>query len=218
MKHDQVCIFDFDGTIADTFATSIRIFEKMTKKKPYKPAEIERLRGLSGLQLIRELRIRPWLVPFMLARGRAMMRRKMKDIEVFPGVEKVIHELHAQGVPLYIMSSNSPANIRKFLRDQGLADNFIRIYGNVGLFGKSAMLRRVMRQNGLQPQQVTYIGDESRDIEAAKHVNVRIVSVDWGFNSADLLARHKPDVIVHSPRELAKALSHKSGKVSKSHE
>ena len=207
MKHtDNVLIFDFDGTIADTFATSIRIFEKMTKKKPYKPEEIERLRGLTGLQLIRELRIRPWLVPFMLARGRAMMRRKMKDIDIFPGVEKVIRELHKDGAPLYIMSSNSPGNIRKFLQDQGMDQYFIRVYGNIGLFGKSAMLRRVMRQNGFSPEQVTYIGDESRDVEAAKHVGVRIVSVDWGFNSAPLLARHNPDVIVHTPAELERAL------------
>lgn len=202
-----VVIFDFDGTIADTFTTSVRIYEKMTKKdEPYPPDEVERLRGLSGLQLIRELRLKPWLVPFMLARGRVMMRRKMKDIDVFPGVKKVIADLHAQGVPLFIMSSNSPSNIRRFLQRQGMDGYFKKIYGNVGLFGKSRMLRRVMRRNALQPEQVTYVGDESRDVEGAKRVHIRIVAVSWGFNTATLLKTHSPDVIVDTAAGLRREL------------
>ena len=203
----KVVIFDFDGTIADTFATSIHIFEHMTKRHDvYTLEEIERLRGLSGLKLIRELHIKPWLVPFMLARGRVMMRRRMNDINLFPGIKEVIADLYEQGVPLYIMSSNSPANIRKFMRNHEMNHYFKRIYGNIGLLGKARMLRRVMHQNHIDPELTTYVGDELRDIEGAKHVGIRVVAVGWGFNTADLLATHEPDVIVHTPKELSRAL------------
>lgn len=206
----QTIIFDFDGTIADTFATSIYIFEQMTKRqRSYSTEEIEHLRGMTGLQLIRELRIRPWLVPFMLARGRTMMRRKLKDIDMFPGIDKLIKDLHAEGVPLYIISSNSTTNIRRFLKERGLDDCFIRIYGNIGLFGKSNMLRRVMKQNRLDPKTVTYVGDEARDIEAAQRVGIRIVSVTWGFNNTEVLSRHEPDVMADTTAKLAKALKAK---------
>jgi len=200
-------IFDFDGTIADTFKVSIGIFERMTKRSEiFSSAEIEHLRGLSGVHVIRELRIKPWLVPFMLIRGRSMMRRSLPSIKVFKGIKPLILDLYDQGVPLYITSSNSTTNIMEFLRVQGLDHCFIRIYGNVGLFGKARVLRRVMSTNRLDPAVVTYIGDETRDIEAAKRVAIRSVAVTWGYNTKQLLALHDPDVIADTPAELATAL------------
>lgn len=201
-------IFDFDGTIADTFRVSIGIFEKMTKRPDViSDAEIERLRGLSGLHVIQELRIKPWLVPFMLIRGRSMMRRSLPAIKVFEGMKPLIAALHAQGIPLYITSSNSTSNILEFLRAQGMDRYFVRVYGNVGLFGKARVLRRVIRGNRLNPARVVYIGDENRDIEAAKHVGIRNIAVTWGFNTATLLKTHEPDAMADTPAELAKILA-----------
>ncbi len=200
-------IFDFDGTIADTFKLSIGIFEKMTKRnETFTDAEIEHLRGLTGLHVLRELRIKPWLVPFMLIRGRSMMRRSLPSIHVFEGVKPLIAELHQSGVPLYITSSNSTSNILEFLREQGMDTYFVRVYGNVGLFGKARVLRRVISGNGLDPAKVSYVGDETRDIEAAKHIGIRMVSVTWGFNTAGLLKTHDPDVLANTPQELLVAL------------
>jgi len=203
----QVVIFDFDGTIADTFRVSIGIFERMTKRNDnFSEAEIEHLRGLSGLQVVRELRIRPWLVPFMLIRGRSMMRRSLKKIAIFEGIKPLIIDLHKRGVPLYITSSNSTGNILKFLQTHDMDRYFVRVYGNVGLFGKARALRQVLKTNQLRPEQVTYIGDETRDIEAAKHVGIRSVAVTWGFNSAALLKTHEPDALAKTSAELAKIL------------
>jgi phosphoglycolate phosphatase len=200
-------IFDFDGTIADTFRLSIGIFEKMTKRdKTFSAKEIEHLRGLTGLHVIQELRIKPWIVPFMLIRGRSMMRRSLPSIRVFEGVKPLIAELHKKGTPLFITSSNSTSNIMDFLRDQGMDQYFIRVYGNVGLFGKARVLRRVISGNRLDAAHVTYVGDETRDIDAAKHVGIRIVSVGWGFNNAALLKTHGPDALANTSSELASLL------------
>lgn len=200
-------IFDFDGTIADTFKISIGIFERMTKRnETFSDAEIEHLRGLTGLHVLQELHIKPWLVPFMLIRGRSMMRRSLPTIAVFEGMKPLVAELYQSGVPLFITSSNSTSNIMEFLREQGMDKYFVRIYGNVGIFGKARVLRRVISGNQLDPAHVTYIGDETRDIEAAKHVGIRSISVTWGFNSAGLLKTHDPDVIANTIEELRAAL------------
>jgi phosphoglycolate phosphatase len=200
-------IFDFDGTIADTFKISIGIFEKMTKRdEVFSDEEIEHLRGLTGLHVLKELHIKPWLVPFMLIRGRSMMRRSLPSIAVFEGIKPLIAELYESGVPLYITSSNSTGNILEFLREQGMDQYFIRVYGNVSVFGKARVLRRVISGNKLDPARVTYIGDETRDVEAAKHVGIRCVSVTWGFNTAGLLKTHDPDAIANTPAELAALL------------
>lgn len=186
---------------------SVRIFEKLTRKsEPYSEEDILRLRGLSAYHLIRELKIRPWRVPWLLVRGRAMMRRQMNTIIVFKGMEEVLQQLHQAGVPMYIMSSNSPGNIRRLMRDKGLDHYFTRIYGNVGLFGKAKRLRQIIQRNQHDAAQTFYVGDEGRDVDAAKRVGVKSVAVTWGFNSAELLARHHPHVLVRTPRELLKAL------------
>lgn len=201
-------IFDFDGTIADTFKLSIGIFEMMTKREAiFSDVEIERLRGLSGLQVLQELHIKPWLVPFMLIRGRSMMRRSLPSIAVFEGMKPLITTLYQQGTPLFITSSNSTSNILEFLREQGMDTYFIRVYGNVGIFGKARVLRRVISNNKLDRAHVAYVGDETRDVEAAKRVSIRSVAVTWGFNNAGLLKTHNPDKLARTPQELAIILS-----------
>lgn len=204
----KTVIFDFDGTIADTLVTSVRIFEKLTRRpEPFSDEEIARFRGLTVLRVLRELRIRPWRVPWLLMRGRAMMHREMEAIVVFDGMEDVLRQLRAAGVPVFIMSSNSPGNIRKLLSRLGLEHYFTRIYGNVGILGKAKMLRRIVAANKLDPSSTYYVGDEGRDVEAAKRVGLKSVAVSWGYNSAELLASHHPQALAHSRQELAAILA-----------
>jgi phosphoglycolate phosphatase len=200
-------IFDFDGTMADTLRVAIGIFERMTgRNDTISEKEINRLRGLGGLHVLRELRIHPWRVPMMMVRGRSLMRRSIDEIKLFPGIKQTITELAADGVQMYVISSNSPSNIKAFLERNAMDEYFIRVYGNVGLFSKARVLRRVMAGNRLNPACVTYVGDESRDVEAAKRAGIRVVAVGWGYNTPELLASHHPDVLVTSANELAKAL------------
>lgn len=200
-------IFDFDGTIADTFKLAINIFEGMTKRpESFSDADIERLRGLSGLHVLHDLHIHPWRVPFMLVKGRKLMRRSLSTIKLFDGIKPLVEELYKKGVPLYITSSNSTSNIMEFLREQGMDHCFIRIYGDVGLFGKARVLRKVIASNNLDQAHVTYVGDETRDVEAAKRVGIRSVAVTWGFNSAGLLKAHDPGALANTSGELAAAL------------
>lgn len=203
----KTVIFDFDGTIADTFVTSVRIFEKLTKREmPYTDVEIQRFRGLTMVALVRELRIRPWRVPWLLMKGRAAMRKQMEAVLVFDGIEDVLKELQAANVPIFIMSSNSPGNIRGLLRRLGLEYYFTRIYGNVGIFGKAKTLRGIIARNKLVPADTFYIGDEGRDVEAARRVGLKPISVTWGYNSRELLESHHPYALADTREELKKIL------------
>ncbi len=204
----KTVIFDFDGTLADTLVTSVRIFEKLTKRpEAFSDEDIARFRGLTALKVVRELRIRPWRVPLLLVRGRKMMHREMEAIAVFEGIEDVLKRLQAEKIPIYIMSSNSPGNIRKLLKRVQLEGYFTRVYGDVGLFGKAKMLRSIVEENKLVPADTFYVGDEGRDVEAAKRVGLKSVAVTWGFNSAELLAAHHPHALANSREELAKVLT-----------
>ena len=69
-------------------------------------------------------------------------------------------------------------------------------------FGKSKVINKLLNQNNINPQQAIYVGDETRDIEAARKSNIRAIAVSWGFNSKELLAAQNPDFLIHQPNEL----------------
>ncbi len=72
----------------------------------------------------------------------------------------------------------------------------------MNLFEKGRAIEHLLSQLRCDRQEVIYVGDETRDIEAAKKTKIRAISVSWGFNSPEILAAHNPDFLIHQPREL----------------
>lgn len=207
----KILLFDFDGTIADSFAVVQEVFYEITGQERIEdPAEVERLRKMPVMKAIKELQIRPWQIPGMLIKGRTAMAAHINDIPIFPGMTQTIRKLHAEGYAMYVMSSNSAQNVQHFLRRHSLDNYFTRVYGNIGLLHKAAAIRNVMRRNRFAPEECVYIGDEVRDVEGAKHAGVSIISVPWGYNDEILLRQHNPDVIVHHPSEIETFLRKKN--------
>jgi phosphoglycolate phosphatase len=60
----------------------------------------------------------------------------------------------------------------------------------------------MVSNHGLDRNHVLYIGDETRDIEAAHKAGVRVAAVTWGYNNAEMLKRFSPDYLVSRPHEL----------------
>jgi len=196
-------IFDFDGTIADSFTVVVNTFFKMTgRTQKVSASEIKRLRGLPMLRVARELDVRIWRIPILLRRGRRMIRSQMNQIEPFAGMPEVIRALQADGHRLYIMSSNSVQNIQLFLQEHDLNREFIRIYGSVGVLGKARVLRKIVRHNRLDIADTYYVGDEVRDVAGAKHAHVKAVAVGWGYNSAHILRMHHPGYVAKKPNDI----------------
>ena len=201
-------IFDFDGTIADSFEAVVQIFRELTghKSEPVSAAEIERLRGLSPVHVMKELHIHPWRVPFLVMRGRRRMRKRIDSIAAHPGMPAVINKLYDEGHQLFVVSSNSTRNIKQFFRQHHLTREFIAIYGKAGLLSKAGLLKKVLRQNSLDPADTWYVGDEVRDVTAAKDANLRVIAVSWGYNNADILKSHQPTALAETPNDIIRIL------------
>jgi phosphoglycolate phosphatase len=203
MQKPATIIFDFDGTIADSFETVVSIVHDMIRpNQPVTTKEIVALRHMSLIDIAKREHIAIWRVPFLLMRGRRMMSQRLGEVKLFTGIDLVIKQLHKDGYKLLIMSSNSPVNIKKFLRSYDLDKYFLKIYGGAGLFGKARLLRRILRLNGLSAKNCVYIGDELRDIEASKEVDMLCISVGWGFTARSKLAQHQVLVVAQKPKEL----------------
>jgi phosphoglycolate phosphatase-like HAD superfamily hydrolase len=200
-------IFDFDGTIADSLPVAVNIFNGWAKhRKPIDSLELDKLRTLPLSKVIEELRIPPWRVPFLLFRARNEMTKRISDIPIFPGMGETIKSLDSAGLGLYIVSSNGNKNIKKFLNEKNLAKYFRKIYGGIGLLGKSRALEKVLRNNKLDIADTYYIGDEARDIHSAKTAKLHSVSVTWGYNNENILKLNEPEYLIDKPEDLIKIL------------
>ena len=129
--------------------------------------------------------------------------RNRKDIKLFEGVELILKQLRKR-YRLGIVSSNSEENIKKILKENGVDKLFDYIYSASSLFGKHKNLKRLIKKYKLNLEEVIYVGDEDRDILAAKKVGIKVVAVTWGYNSKEKLMKEKPDYLVSSPKELEK--------------
>jgi phosphoglycolate phosphatase len=204
-------IFDFDGTIADSFEVIVSIIKKLTHVRgDFDETTIYELRQQPIKSMMRRLKVRSWQLPLLLVRGRSMMRRRINEIKLFGGMAKTIEELHAEGHNLFIVSSNSSHNVVEFLKQHQLEESFVDIEGSVSLFGKEKALAKLLKKNSLSPRETWYIGDELRDIDAAASVDIRSIAVIWGVTDKNTLATHQPTALAEKPTDIMTILNDSS--------
>jgi len=114
---------------------------------------------------------------------------------------QVLEELHGRGHRIGILTSNSETNVLAFIARHRLPYfHFVRTSSK--LFGKGRAMRRILKAEGLPPERVLYVGDETRDIEAAKEAGLRMAAVGWGYNALTALSALDPDHLLEHPGEL----------------
>jgi HAD superfamily hydrolase (TIGR01549 family) len=203
-------IFDFDGTIADSLEVVGDIFYEMTQHRELSDAEIAKIRQMSLRQVAKKLHVHWWQIPILLMRGRKIMAGKAEEINIFKGIPETLKQLKADGHKLMVMSSNSAKTIRVILRRNNLDGYFVKIYGDIGLFSKAQVLRRVLLTNRLGRKTSYYIGDEERDVEASLRVGIHCIAVAWGFSDTQRLREMHPYGIALKPSDIIKIINQSS--------
>lgn len=190
-------IFDFDGTLADSFAWFTEALNRVAEEYGLKrlvPDEVEHLRSCDPQTVLRRLKLPFWKLPAIGHRLKALMAQEPGRVRLFPGIEGLLRDLSAAGVRLAMVSSNSLPNVRQVLGSS--TTQCIGTYEcGVSLLGKAAKLRKVVRQSGVPGKPVLFVGDEIRDLEAAKAAKVDFGAVAWGYNRLEALLRHSPDLV-----------------------
>jgi phosphoglycolate phosphatase len=205
MKDYQLYIFDFDGTLADSSTLAVGLLNELAKIFRFKSIESNeealKLRGLGTRQAIQYLQIPSWKLPLVVWKARRMMTERMTS---FPLAHKDIYqslkELKQQGKKLAILSSNSEKNIFLYLKHYQL--DFFDEVKQSSLFGKAPKIKKIIKRTKTSFDQAVYIGDETRDIEAAKQAGVDSIAVSWGHNKLETLEASKPTHSIQSLKEL----------------
>ena len=205
----QVVVFDFDGTLADTFQAGWEILNELAPEYNFRPLLAEDLataRDLSTRGVIRLLGIPKRKLPAISRQGVKRLRARMNEIRPLPGVPEMLRVLHDRGVRMGIVTSNSVENVSVFTKNHGL-EFFEFVRSSSKLTGKAREIRRAMRQLGFRAEDALYVGDETRDIDACRTVGLRCAAVTWGYNSQAALVAGRPHWMLERPEELPELVS-----------
>ena len=202
MHRYRSLIFDFDGTIADTLEETRRVFNQLAPDfglREIEPGEVPALRHLSLKKLLRRCGIPKRHVPSLMVRGASLLRSRIAELPLIPGMGELLPALRERSDAFGILTSNDAANVDLFLRAHGLRELFTFISSTSKLTGKAKHLRAIRKTFSLPTADMLYIGDEIRDIRAARKVGIASAAVTWGFNSREALAAENPDFLIDSP-------------------
>lgn len=204
----RLVLFDFDGTLADSLPWFVGVANDVADRFRFRRLDLEQLpmlRGYSARQMLHHTGIQRWKLPWIVRHMRRRMARDLDQIQLFDGISRALDDLAAAGVRLALVSSNSEATVRAVLGEH--AERFELYACGASIFGKADKFRRVLRQTGIPAEAAISVGDEIRDIEAARAAGLACGAVGWGYTDPAALRALGPDRYFADPAQLAPLLA-----------
>ena len=200
-------IFDLDGTLADSFPWFLRNVNEVADRFGFRRVadrDVEMLRHASTRDILSYLEVPRWKLPFIARHMRRLKTEQAASIPLFAGVDSMLGALAARDTRIALVSSDTEANAREKLGPS--AARFSDFDCSASIFGKAAKFRRVLKRAAVLPARAIAIGDETRDIEAARAVGIAFGAVTWGYAAPNALRARKPDLMFDQMEDIAIAL------------
>lgn len=204
----KLAIFDMDGTLSVSFPWFLSVINQVADKHRFQRVtedRIDEMRSVGAGELVRMLGVPKWRIPLIIRDMRKMKAEQIDRISLFPGVDRMFDELKARGVTICVVSSDNEDNVRRVL---GPLDDRVSYFAwAAGLFGKTAKFQRILELTGISVDDTLSIGDEIRDIDAAREAGVDFGAVSWGYTSAAALNARAPNFMFSRMDDITVALT-----------
>ena len=208
MPRYRLAIFDFDGTLADSLPWLRASFQDMIARFDLAPVgadEIEGLRMMSARQIMARLNVPMWRLPIIVSDMRKRKLAAAGEISLFDGVAALLADLQRLGIHTAIVSSDGEESVRRVLGPT--ASLISRFDCGAAIFGKHRKFRRMARHFEIAPADTICIGDEIRDIEAARAAGMDAGAVAWGYAFPAALRAAGPTYLFNSMAEITQRLA-----------
>ena len=210
----KACIFDLDGTLADTLESMAYVTNEIMQKYGLKTLPTDNFRYYSGegadMLMQRALKDAGDKELIHYEEGRRLYREMfaadpMYKVVPYEGMPETLKELKKRGIRLAVCSNKPhPAAVKVIAQLYG--DDFDMV------LGQSDAIRRkpapdgplmIAGKFGVRPEECMYVGDTSTDMKTGKAAGMFTVGALWGFrdreelnaNGADLVAEHPTDLV-----------------------
>jgi len=206
----RAVLFDFDGTLADTAADLSRALNRVRSTRGLTELPLEKLRphassGARGL-LEAGMSILPDHAEYKTLRE-AFLKHYAEEIcvdtRLFPGMDELLAGIEARGLRWGIVTNKSTRLTRMLVKALGLETRpACVVCGDTTphLKPNPASLLHAAKELALPPRGCAYLGDDLRDVQAARAAGMRSVAVEWGYGEG--LAAWHADAVIARPMDL----------------
>ena len=194
-------IFDFDGTICESFDITVQIINEYLKKRGMKLITPEELREDGIEAVIRHYKLNRFQILVFIYLGRRRLSKYIGKLKTYDGLSSVIKKL-SETNRMGIVSSNSTKNIKEFLKNNKLDSYFEFVMSSPTIFHKARKIKEAIKKYHMNKSETFYIGDEVRDIKTAETADIKPISVTWGFAGKNLLKKNGARVLISDPKKL----------------
>ena len=212
MSQIKFVMLDFDGTIADSFASVICCAEKMCLNAGYSfdKSIIERSMGCTTEECIARLigNRDPEVIERLTAAYNVIYNREGLDmINLFDGVLETIQRLHSKGIKIAITSNNIVSAISYVAERLGLMPYLECIVGVECVeHGKPEpdIAIEAMRRAGVTAEESLVVGDSTYDMGMGRNAGCHCCGVSYGCDTPQTLTESGAEWIIGNFRELEK--------------
>jgi len=186
----SLVVFDCDGVILDSVDVKARAFGKIVEE--YGSEAVVRMveyhLAHGGVSRFRKFE---WFYNEMLGRRITedelqTLSRKFRQLvfegvinaSLMPGVMETLELLHGR-LPMYVASGTPHEELLQVLDARNLTRFFEGVYGTPP--GKTKLLRRIIEQESVPPEETLMVGDSSTDLDAAQACGTRFFGVSAAF-------------------------------------
>lgn len=203
-------IFDFDGTLADTWRDIADAVNETLARAGVPAVDGPSARfgiGEGVLPLLRrhlgpaatESRVRALHRDF----ARRYESRTLRHTALYPGMKDALDAL--AWAKLAIVSNKPTASLRRLLQELAIASRFETALGGDSLPRRKPdpeLVRTVVERTGARSERIWVVGDSGIDIELGRAVGASTIGCAWGLRGRDELVAAGADYVAEHPREL----------------
>ena len=157
---------------------------------------------MSAKEAFKYFKISNYQVPFVLNKIFKQISEKVDEIEMFDDFPEILETFKKNDIKVILLTSNIKKTVQKFICNKKIDQFFDAIYFKSGVFSKHTTINKIIKKYKLKKEEVLLVGDEVRDIEAARKSGIKVAAVSWGYNTKDILLKSKPDFLFKKPLEI----------------
>jgi len=207
---NDLLVFDLDGTLVDSqrdLADAVNATRAWMGLEPLPPVTVAQYVGNGAPVLVQ--RALPDAGKEDWSRGLDYFleyyRNHMLDSTVlYPGVREALDQLHAERIPLAVLTNKPIRFTLQMLEGLGIDLHFFRVYGGNSFPEKKpdpAGLNALVTESGADRGRTIMVGDSAVDVDTARNAGVQACGVRWGFQPETFVSS-PPDFLIDDMREL----------------
>lgn len=195
MSKFKYIMWDWNGTILDDLNANFETINKLLSDRNLPPmASIDQYRDLFDFPVI----------GFYEKTGFDLENEKFQDIardyvreyysrffecDIFPEAEKVLRYVLSTEREQLIVSATEQESLLKQVEEFGIDHLFTEILGMSDIYARSKveLAERWIKEKGVKPSEVLFIGDTTHDKEVADSIGCRCILISSGHNSKERL-------------------------------